>query len=62
MKKISSLVKNPLVQLALALIVVLTIAGLDQAASITAALQDAAVTAAGFISIVALVWVMKKVS
>ena len=58
--QISSLFKNPLVQLAFALVVVLTIAGLTAATCIATDLRGAAATAAGFLSIIALGWVMKK--
>lgn len=44
--------------MAFALIVVLTIAGLTAATCIQAELQAAAVTAAGFLAIIALVWVL----
>lgn len=54
----ASLIKNPLVQMAFALIVVLTIAGLTAATCIATELQAAATTAAGFLAIVALVWVL----
>jgi len=49
------------VQLAFALIVVLTIAGLTAAACIATDLRTGAAVASGFLGIVALGWVMKKV-
>jgi len=57
----SSLFSNPLVQLAFALIVVLTIASLTAATCIASDLRAGAAVASGFIGIVALGWVMKKV-
>ena len=57
----TSLFSNPIIQLTFALVVVLTIANLTAAASIQADLQGAAAVAAGFLSIIALGWVMGKV-
>ena len=50
---------NPLVKVAIGLTVVLVIAGLTIAASIEDALQTAAVSAAPFLTIVALEWASK---
>jgi hypothetical protein len=52
---------NPMVQVALALVVILVIASLTFTAAISGALTAAAVTVVGLFGLVGLVWVLKKV-
>ena len=55
----SSMLKNPLVELAVALLVILVISALTVAAAISGALTAAAVSAAGLLSLVAIIFALK---
>lgn len=56
-----SLVKNPLVQLALAGVILLSLAALTVAAGISGDITGMAITALGFGGVVALLWILKQV-
>ena len=57
----AGILRNPLVQVALALIVILVVAGLTFAAAISGALTAAAVTVVGLLGLIGLIWALKFV-
>lgn len=56
-----SILRNPLVEVALALIVILVVAGLTFATAISGALTAAAITVVGLLGLIGLIWALKKV-
>jgi hypothetical protein len=56
-----SILANPIVEIVLALVVILVIATLTFAGAISGALTAASVTIVGLLSLVGLIWVLKKV-
>jgi hypothetical protein len=56
-----NILNNPLIEVALALVVILVIATLSFAGAISGALTAAAITVVGLLGLVGLIWVLKKV-
>jgi len=56
-----SIIGNPIVQVTLALVVILVVATLTMASAISGALTAAAVTVVGLLSLIGLIWAVKKI-